>query len=389
MGCADARRPDIHADEGLGTTATCLRPAVGGSWSQLGATLAMWLSVLSIVAAANSQAGTITDERDVPWVSLRDLTNARYVEAFERYRNDYRLIDVDAYPDDGELRYSMIWQRNTDGRRWASRRGMTSSEYHQWWERYRDEGLRPHDVEGYRTTSGLRFAGIWVANSEGLGWSSRRNLTSDEYGDYFRDQRAAGRRPVDLDLYETGAGQRIAAIFYDNPTGTAWAALRGMPRERYQREVDERAASGFRILDFESYRTSSGQRYAAIWERNPAAARLDGAIQPQRPRLRQSLHANTETRAIASSTSSATPPRMATATPGSGSRTRRAFDMRASRSSMTSSRPTAPRTTFPGSRSPSSRTVTSSIGGASAGRTSPGRRPPTAPRSTTPHPSPR
>jgi CubicO group peptidase (beta-lactamase class C family) len=236
----------------------------------LSATLAMWLSVLSIVAAANAQAGPITDERDVPWVSLRDLTNARYVEAFERYRSGYRLIDVDAYPDNGELRYSMIWQRNTDGRRWASRRGMTSSEYHQWWERYRDEGLRPHDVEGYRTSSGLRFAGIWVENSEGVGWSSRRNLTSDEYGDYVREQRAAGRRPVDLELYETGAGRRIAAIFYDNPTGTAWAALRGMPRQRYQQEADERAASGFRILDFESYRTSSGQRYAAIWERSPA-----------------------------------------------------------------------------------------------------------------------
>jgi hypothetical protein len=207
-------------------------PAARRGCLKLSATLAMWLSVLSIVAAANAQAGPITDERDVPWVSLRDLTNARYVEAFERYRSGYRLIDVDAYPDNGELRYSMIWQRNTDGRRWASRRGMTSSEYHQWWERYRDEGLRPHDVEGYRTSSGLRFAGIWVENSEGVGWSSRRNLTSDEYGDYVREQRAAGRRPVDLELYETGAGRRIAAIFYDNPTGTAWAALRGMPRQR-------------------------------------------------------------------------------------------------------------------------------------------------------------
>src|SRR5690606_26647481 len=54
----------------------------------------------------------------------------------------------------------------------------------------------------------------------------------------------------------------------------------GMTREVYQGRVDERSARGFRVVDFESYRTSAGQRYAAIWERAPGmwAVRTDRSL---------------------------------------------------------------------------------------------------------------
>jgi CubicO group peptidase (beta-lactamase class C family) len=45
-----------------------------------------------------------------------------------------------------------------------------------------------------------------------------------------------------------------------------------MTREEYQARTDSLSALGFKVVDFESYRTSSGQRYAAIWEQVPSVA---------------------------------------------------------------------------------------------------------------------
>jgi CubicO group peptidase (beta-lactamase class C family) len=238
---------------------------------RLACTLALLTLAFTLLTVAGSaHAGPVSDEREVAWVSMRDLTSAEFSAAFHRYRQAYRPSDVDAYPVGGRLRYSMVWERDTDGRQWAELRNLTSDEYHRAWERYRDQGLRPHDIEGYLTPSGPRFAGIWLENRDNLAWSSRRNLTGQQYAEFFKTQRAAGRRPVDLEFYDTRAGRRIAAIFYANPTGAPWAALRDMTRARYQREVDRRSADGLRVVDFESYRTASGQRYAAVWDRDPA-----------------------------------------------------------------------------------------------------------------------
>lgn len=51
-----------------------------------------------------------------------------------------------------------------------------------------------------------------------------------------------------------------------------WAELRGLTREEYQAEVDERAAQGFVVVDFESYTSGGEQRYAAIWEKKAGFA---------------------------------------------------------------------------------------------------------------------
>lgn len=228
------------------------------------------LAIGACLVAVPAGAAMVDDKKNLAWASLRDLTNAEFAAAFNDYKSKgYIIIDVDAYPHGSGVRYSMVWQKNTEGRGWKEHRNLTSSQYAAKWAEYRDKGFRPLDIEAYLIGSNLRFAGIWVKNTEGLHWSSKRGMTSAEYGDYFQQQRNAGRRPIDIEVYETNGGLRYAAIWYENKPSVEWAALRNMTRNAYQKEVDDRAANGFRVIDFESYETSGGQRYAAIWEKNP------------------------------------------------------------------------------------------------------------------------
>lgn len=226
---------------------------------------------LCLVASAG--ADVFKDERNVAWRSHRDLTDAQFAERFRSARDQgFLMIDVDAYATSSGIRYAGVWRENTDRRGWAEHRDMTSARYSERWEEYRDRGFRPLDVEAYRVGSRLRFAGIWVENRERLRWTSHRGLTGTRYGEIFRQRSREGFRLADMEAYETGNGLRFAAIWLENRDGRDWAQLRGMDRERYQREVEQRAANGFVVTDFEAYRSGGATRYAAIWERKSGFA---------------------------------------------------------------------------------------------------------------------
>lgn len=235
---------------------------------------------LSLLAAAPASAGYINNELNQGWVSLRDLTSAQFSTNFTKYSNaGYRMIDIDAYPNGSGLLYSQVWEKNSDKRGWAEYRNMTSAQYGDRWAELRDKGYRPHDFESYRSGSNQRYAGIWVKNKEGWSWSSKRDMTSDQYSAYFTEQKNAGRRPVDIEVYPTSSGLRYAAIWYQNAGNVGWAQLRNMSRTTYQQKLNDYSAAGYRLLDYESYQSGSTQLYAAIWEKNPAgrgwAARSD------------------------------------------------------------------------------------------------------------------
>jgi CubicO group peptidase (beta-lactamase class C family) len=215
-------------------------------------------------------ASILKDQKNLAWASQRDLTSQQFSNSFNSYRQrGYIMIDIDAYPVGNRVRYAMIWRRNTDGRGWAENRDLSSAGYKNKWDEYRAKGYRPHDIETYLAGNNRRWAGIWVENKEGLRWSSNRGLTGQEYGALFQRKNRDGFRLVDIEVYSTSNGLRYACIWLENKPRVAWSQLRNMTRSKYQDEVNKRSANGFRVVDFESYTTSNGQRYAAIWERKP------------------------------------------------------------------------------------------------------------------------
>lgn len=231
------------------------------------------LFCLLAVAGLSAQAAILKDEKDIGWASHRDLTSSQFSDLFAKYsRQNMMMIDVDGYPDGNELRYSMVWRENTDKRGWLERRNLTSDEYHKLWEEMRDKGFRPLDLDNYALGSKNLWAGIWVENVEGWGWLSKRGLTSAQHADLFNEMSKRRYRIIDIEVNNTAKGLLYSSIWYENVDGRPWIQLRDMTREQYQNNVDLYSERGFRVVDFESYGSSKGQLYAAIWEKKPGYA---------------------------------------------------------------------------------------------------------------------
>jgi len=185
----------------------------------------------------------------------------------------YIVTDLDRYSFAGMGQgFSFVWQQVRGRTSSAAHVDLTASEYTARNRSYREEGYRAADIEIYTTPQGLRYAGSWIPNPEGIDWHAAFGLTSDDFGRQFQQRRQMGFRLVDIEAYATSSGIRYAGIWHRSCDNSDWRELRGMTREGYQQRFDSLNALGFRVVDFESYRTPSGQRYAAIWEKVPGLA---------------------------------------------------------------------------------------------------------------------
>lgn len=212
--------------------------------------------------------GRYVTDQNLAWASRRNLSDERFSELFEEYRDrGYIIIDTGANTSGRDVSYSMVWRENVDDRRWAQWRNLTSDEYNEKWTQYRDEGLRPLSIEGYMIGGDLRFSGIWVENKEEIDWWSRRNMTNESFKEHFDDLRDDGYRPIDLETYPTGSGPRIASIWYENVDDVEWAHWRNMSRDSYLDKSGELWDDGYRPIDFESYEWNGSRVYGGIWEK--------------------------------------------------------------------------------------------------------------------------
>ena len=232
----------------------------------------LFSTLAACLIGVSASATVLKDQKELGWVSKRDLTSSQFATEFNKYKNGYVMIDIDGYQVGNSVRYSMVWRKNTDGRAWAEHRNLSSAQYSSKWNYYRDRGYRPLDIAAYQNGSQLQFAGIWVKNLENIAWSSHRNLTSQSYGTIYSQKRAAGYRLVDMEAYQTSSGLRYSAIWYKNTDNRSWTQLRNMTRSTYLQQVSTKGSQGYMVVDYERYSTPSGTRYAAIWEKKPGYA---------------------------------------------------------------------------------------------------------------------
>jgi CubicO group peptidase (beta-lactamase class C family) len=266
--------------ESLNPSIEFSRPGVPSAAATAGRVLALLLVLLS-TAGCDDVAGPdddaqisdwtgryVTSARNLAWASQRDLTSSEFGAAFNDYAGrGYIIINTGARNVGGTVRYGMVWRENVDGRGWSQERHLTPAQYQQKDGDMEAQGFRPLDVEGYQLDGALRFSGIWIQNREELEWWSELDMTSPEYEQRSEDQEAAGLRPIDLEIYPTSSGPRIAAIWNENVHDLDWIQRPHMTREEYQQEVDQQSAAGYRMIDFEAYEVLGDTYYAAIWEK--------------------------------------------------------------------------------------------------------------------------
>lgn len=231
--------------------------------------LSISLSLILLIVVNPSHSAVFTYDKRFSWDFNHDLNNALSLLAVKKFiATRYMMIDIGAYEVDSSLKYAMVWRENTEKRKWAEHRDLTSSQYNDYWKRYKGM-FRPIDFESYFHNGKQLYAGIWVENTEAVSWDSRWDMTASEYSKYLAEQRAAGLRLVDIEIYKTPSGLRYAGIWNQNRSDTSWTQAYDMSPSVYQKKANEYKAEGFSAIDIEMYRVDEEDRYAVIWEKHP------------------------------------------------------------------------------------------------------------------------
>ena len=227
------------------------------------------LALAGPAAATPAVPTAVFDPSTTGWYSYRNLTSAQFAARFDALKRDNMVIDLEVDVIDGAYRVGAVFRANPDGRGWASLRNLTSAQFHERWEHYRDRGFRLVDQETYVHHGARQYAGVWIENREDFGWASYRGVTS----------------------------------------ARVLRAVRPLPRPR----LPARRRRGRPVRERLPLRGRVG--------REPRVARLAPAPRPDLRPVRGRVRRPTPTTACAASTSSRSRPRPAGATPASGSRT--------------------------------------------------------------------
>lgn len=241
------------------------RVLAGLTASVLAVTLAG--AVATPAAAHPGPPSAVFDPNEVSWASIRDLDPTAFKTEFDKWeRAGYLVIDVDVDMGTDGPRLGAVFQYNLDKRGWLVRTQMTEAEFEVEFDAAIRGNMRMVDFETWVRAGQRYYAAVWIRNVEGYGWSAKYGLTGDEFNAYYKEQRAR-RMPVDVDIYQTGAGTRYSLIWVDNAENLEWNLLGGITRDAYQDAVDAYQKT-FRSLVVDSALTGVGQRYAGIWVEN-------------------------------------------------------------------------------------------------------------------------
>jgi CubicO group peptidase (beta-lactamase class C family) len=131
-----------------------------------------------------------------------------------------------------------------------------------WIAQARTNGWMPTNIAVYGTAPDLRYAGIWVANPQGICWTlDGLGDTSAEYQSRFDAVVPARARPVQVAV---SPDVRYASIFSDDLLGD-WFARHGLTSAGYQQVFDEFVPKGFWPVSVQGGGVGSHARFAAIF----------------------------------------------------------------------------------------------------------------------------
>jgi CubicO group peptidase (beta-lactamase class C family) len=232
------------------------------------ATLAACLALASPASATPAVPTSVFDPNETGWLSYRNLTSSQFAAKFAALKAEYMVIDIEVDVIDGAYRVGAVFRKNPDGRGWASLRNLSSGEFHERWTHYRDRGFRLVDQETWVRNGKRQYAGVWIENRESFGWASYRGVTSAEFSEKFDHYRDRGYLPIDVEVYPFGDGYRYGAIWVENRESLNWKLRRGLTSAQYGAAFASYADQGLRSLDVEPIQTDDGRRYAGIWIEN-------------------------------------------------------------------------------------------------------------------------
>jgi len=151
---------------------------------------------------------------------------------------------------------------------WLSVRNMTSDQYNQFFDEQSREGYMVVDVEVDEVDGEQRVGAVWQRNLDGRGWFAYRNLTSSEFDDVNSQLRTEGFRLIDQEVYLLGGLQYLAGVWIENVEDLDWISYYDKTSEEFADLFARYRDEGYIMIDIDAYSLTAGLRYSAVWVEN-------------------------------------------------------------------------------------------------------------------------
>jgi CubicO group peptidase (beta-lactamase class C family) len=235
-------------------------------------TTAAVIAAAPLASAHPGPPSAVFDPDEVGWASVRDRTPAEFKADFDKWTGaKHIVIDLEADTFSGGLRLGAVFQQNTDNRRSYVKTRMTAAEYDEYFDYVKRHNMPLVDREIYVLDGVRHYAAAAVENVEGYGWHTKHDLTYAQFVGYYEEQKAAGRLPIDFDVYPTAGGTRYGLIWVLNAQNLAWRLHADLSETEWAQTFDEYADQRLRLLVMDSIQGPShhdGQRYGGVYVEN-------------------------------------------------------------------------------------------------------------------------
>lgn len=235
-----------------------------------------WILTATFVAglmSAPAQAASplmpkdVFDSEQIGWHYRTNMTLAEYKEYFDQQTKNRLQIDIEADEIDGGTRYMAIFQDKVDDRGQYVLRDMTKASFADHDAEQRKAGMRLVDFEIYPSGNSQLYAAIWLGNPEKLDHHLTQDMSVAELTDYTRRMVREGFLPTDVEMYPTPNGWRYAVIWLENAENLPFQLLVGLSDGSFKTYFDKFRRQ-YRPIDIESNEIGK-QVYAVIWVGNP------------------------------------------------------------------------------------------------------------------------
>ena len=151
---------------------------------------------------------------------------------------------------------------------WLSVRNMTSDQYSQFFDEQSREGYMVVDVEVDEVDGEQRVGAVWQRNLDGRDWIALRNMNDIEFEQNKSQFREQGFRMIDQEVYLLGGLQYFAVVWIENVEGLGWDSYYNVTSELFADLFTRYSDLGYLMIDIDAYWLTAGLHYSAIWVEN-------------------------------------------------------------------------------------------------------------------------